>query len=176
MTEIEVLRGSLLEQDVDFIVNAANTLMRGGGGIDGAIHQRAGHKLLLELQRVAPKGCETGEVVVTAAHELPHKGIIHTPGPIWRGGGSNEAVLLANCYRNSLIAAHSRNAESIGFCSISTGVYGFPIDEAASIALDTIKEWLSLNPSTTLRRIVFAMRGEPEFLAFEQALKDMSGN
>lgn len=145
-------------------------MMRGGGGIDGLIHAKAGHKLLLELYRAAPDGCETGEVVVTGAYDLPHKGIVHTPGPRWKDGKHGEQSLLANCYRNSLQAVHERGAESIGFCSISTGVYRFPIDFAAPIAVRTIREWLERTPTTTLQNIVFAMYSQPEYDAFRAAL------
>ena len=120
LSNISVVRGSLLDQSVDVIVNAANTLMRGGGGIDGIIHQRAGFRMLLELQRVAKHGCETGEVVITPGFDLPQKWVIHTPGPIWRGGAENEDELLASCYSNSMLKAVEVGAESIGFCSIST--------------------------------------------------------
>lgn len=171
MAEIKVVRGSLLDQDVDYIVNAANTMMRGGGGIDGAIHAAAGPKLLLELQRVAPKGCATGEVVVTAAHNLKHKGIVHTPGPIWRGGTQGEPELLAATYRNCLIAADAQDATSIGFCSISTGAYRYPLEEAAQIAIKTVRGWTQANSQTSIQRIIFAMRGAAEFEAFEQALQ-----
>ena len=170
MPEIKVVRGSLVEQDVEYIVNAANTMMRGGGGIDGLIHRLAGPKLLLELQRVAPKGCKTGEVVVTAAHNLKHKGIIHTPGPIWRGGSENEALLLANSYRNSLQAVHDLDGRSIGFCSISTGAYRYPLEPAADVAVATILEWISRNEATSIDQIIFAMFRQPEFDAFARVL------
>ena len=170
MAEITVVRGSLVEQDVDYIVNAANTMMRGGGGIDGLIHRHAGPKLLLELQRVAPKGCATGEVIVTSAHELKHNGIVHTPGPIWRGGSSREAELLSNSYRNSLNAVHELGGSSIGFCSISTGAYRYPIDEAATIAISTAQKWTVATPETTIERIVFAMHGEREYEVFRVTL------
>ena len=160
-----VVRGSLLDQNVDVIVNAANTLMRGGGAIDGLIHQRAGFKMLLELQRVAPRGCEMGEVVVTPGFELPHQWVIHTPGPIWRGGNANEDELLANCYRNSMLKAQEIGAKSIAFCSISTGVYGFPIDRAAPIAISTIAPL-----ADQFERVVFAMFGAQEFDVFHNSL------
>jgi O-acetyl-ADP-ribose deacetylase (regulator of RNase III) len=162
---ITVVRGSLVDQNVDAIVNAANTLMRGGGGIDGLIHQRAGFKMLLELQRVAPRGCETGEVVVTPGFDLPQQWVIHTPGPIWRGGKENEDELLANSYRNSMVKAIELNVKSIAFCSISTGVYGFPIERAAPIALDSI-----MAHADQLESITFAMFGAAEYETFRDAL------
>jgi O-acetyl-ADP-ribose deacetylase (regulator of RNase III) len=163
--KISVVRASLLDAEVDVIVNAANTLMRGGGGIDGAIHQRAGYKMLLELQRVAPKGCETGEVVVTLGFDLPQKWVIHTPGPIWRGGTNGEQELLAQCYRNSMLKGIELGAKSIGFCSISTGVYNFPIELAADIALQTV-----LPLSDGFEQVVFAMFGAREYEVFNNSL------
>jgi O-acetyl-ADP-ribose deacetylase (regulator of RNase III) len=170
MPEIVLIHGSLVEQDVDYIVNAANTMMRGGGGIDGLIHRLAGPKLLLELQRVAPRGCATGEVVVTGAHDLKHRGIIHTPGPIWRGGGQSEDLLLANSYRNSLDAVSELGATSIGFCSISTGSYRFPLELAAPIAIGETRKWIAKKPETSLSKIVFVLHRQQEFDAFEAAL------
>src|SRR3569832_165865 len=136
---IDVRRGSLLDQtDVEAIVNSANNGMRGGGGIDGAIHHAAGPGLLEELRRIAPNGCSTGDVVVTAGHKLPFQHIFHTPGPPWKGGGKGEAALLASCYRRCLEEAQARSLTSIGFCSISTGIYGYPLTEAAEVALGTV--------------------------------------
>ena len=174
MAEIKVVRGSLLDQDVDYIVNAANSMMRGGGGIDGAIHAAAGPKLLLELQRIAPKGCATGEVVVTSAHDLKHKGIIHTPGPIWRGGSEGEPELLAASYRNSLIAVDALSGTSIGFCSISTGAYRYPLGAAAQIAIATVWNWTQANPESPIETVIFAMRGASEFEAFDQQLQRLA--
>jgi O-acetyl-ADP-ribose deacetylase (regulator of RNase III) len=171
MPEISVVRGSLVEQDVQYIVNAANTMMRGGGGIDGLIHKLAGPKLLLELYKVAPNGCGTGEVVVTKPHDLKYKGIIHTPGPRWKGGANGEPELLANSYRNSLIAVHNLGGTSIGFCSISTGVYGYPIQLAAPIAIETVRSWIASTPATSIQKIVFAMHGDREYDVFRTAIE-----
>ena len=170
MPEISVVRGSLVDQDVEYIVNAANTMLRGGGGIDGVIHRLAGPKLLLELYRVAPKGCPTGEVVVTGAHELKQKGIVHTPGPRWKGGDHGEAELLATSYRNSLVAVDELGGTSIGFCSISTGSYRFPLELAAPIAVRAVRTWVSSTPQTSIERVVFAMFSEVEFWAYFRAL------
>ena len=168
---ISVVRGSLLDIDADIIVNAANTLMRGGGGIDGLIHQRSGFKMLLELQRVAKHGCETGEVVITPGFDLPHKWVIHTPGPIWRGGTENEDELLANCYSNSMLKAIEIGANSIAFCSISSGVYGFPIERAAPIAIKAVIPY-----AQDLDSVTFAMFGASEFQAFNDALGSLKEN
>lgn len=175
-TTLEVVRGSVAEQDVDAIVNAANTSMRGGGGIDGVIHRKAGRKLMDELVRVAPHGAKTGTVVVTGAHDLPQKFIFHTPGPVWSGGRRNEPELLASCYRSCIAAAHERELESIAFCSISTGVYHYPIKQAAPLAVSTVVDFLKEHPETPLRHVVFAMFGEKEFEEFDRALQSVEGN
>ncbi len=173
-TTIEIVRGSVLEQGVDAIVNAANTLMRGGGGVDGAIHQGAGPKLLLELQSRAPKGAATGSVVVTQGHELPQRFILHTPGPIYRNYTPNEAArLLAQCYRGCLEVAEELKLSSLAFCSISTGVYGYPIEDAASLAIETVYRYLQATPNTSITQIIFAMFGQKEFEQFQSALQDL---
>src|SRR5579883_1324334 len=141
-TTVEVVRGSVTDQPVDAIVNAANTGMQGGGGIDGRIHRAAGPGLMEELARVAPHGAKTGTAVITHAHNLPHKHIIHTPGPVWNGGSRGEPELLASCYRESLKLADQFELESIAFCSISTGVYGYPIEEAAPLTVETVIAYL----------------------------------
>jgi O-acetyl-ADP-ribose deacetylase (regulator of RNase III) len=169
-TTIEVVHGSVLDQDVQAIVNAANTMMRGGGGIDGAIHTAAGPELLQELRKVAPNGAPTGTAVATPAFRLKHRWIIHTPGPVWRGGAAGEHALLASSYRSSLEAASSLGAKSIGFCSISTGIYGFPIEEAAPLAITTATEFLT-EAEHQLERVVFAMYSMREYEAFEAALR-----
>jgi O-acetyl-ADP-ribose deacetylase (regulator of RNase III) len=170
-TTIEVVRGSVLDQDVDAIVNAANTMMRGGGGIDGVIHRAAGDGLLEELRRVAPKGSSTGEAIVTGGHDLKQQYIIHVAGPIYRNYDPDEAAhLLAACYANALQAAEERALTSIGFCSISTGVYGYPLEEAAPVALVTTKKYFQDNDST-IQRVIFAMFTAREFEVFLQTSK-----
>lgn len=168
-TTIEIVRGSVVDQDVDAIVNAANTAMRGGGGIDGVIHRAAGRGLLAELEKAAPHGAKTGASVLTGGHNLKQPYIIHTPGPVWKGGGANEAEKLAMCYRSCLEKAEEKGLTSVAFCSISTGVYGYPLDKAAPVALWTVKEYLNGHPDTSLERVVFAMYQAPEFQAFTQA-------
>ena len=176
-TSIQIVRGSVLEQDVEAIVNAANTMMRGGGGVDGAIHQAAGPKLLLELQRVSPKGAATGSVIVTQGHQLKQRFILHTPGPIYRNYAPEEAArLLSQCYRGCLDASEELQLSSVAFCSISTGVYGYPLEEAAPLAIETVCKYLQDNPSTSLKRIIFAMFGRAEFEQFQDALQVLAAD
>ena len=172
-TTIEIVKGSVIEQDVDVVVNAANTALRGGGGIDGVIHRAAGKPLMAELIRVAPNGTKTGSAVLTKGFGLSQPFILHTPGPVWKGGNANEAVKLASCYRSCLEKADEKGLTSIAFCSISTGIYGYPINEAAPLALRTVMEYLDTHPETALERVVFAMYQEPEYRAFVKAWEGM---
>ena len=174
-TTIEIVRGSVVEQDVEAIVNAANTAMQGGGGIDGVIHRAAGRGLMAELRRVAPNGAKTGAAVLTGGHNLKQPYIIHTPGPVWKGGGAKEAEKLASCYRSCLEKAEEKGLKSIAFCSISTGVYGYPLPLAAPVALRTVKAYLDSHPDTPLERVIFAMYQAPEFQAFTQAWDVIQG-
>ena len=173
-TIIEIIKGSVVEQDVDVVVNAANTALRGGGGIDGVIHRAAGKPLLAELIRVAPNGTKTGSAVLTKGFGLSQPFILHTPGPVWKGGTANEAAKLASCYRSCLEKADEKKLTSIAFSSISTGIYGYPINEAAPLALRTVMEYLDTHPETSLERIVFALYQEPEYRAFAKAWGEMA--
>ncbi len=135
------LHANIVELDVDAIVNAANTSLLGGGGVDGAIHRAAGPELLAECRGLG--GCEVGQAKITKGYRLPARFVIHTVGPVWRGGRFGEAELLASCYRASLAIAAERSLRTIAFPSISTGAYGYPIEEAAKIAVETVREVLS---------------------------------
>lgn len=175
-TLLEVVRGSVLDQDVQAVVNAANTAMQGGGGIDGVIHRAAGRGLMAELRRIAPHGAKTGSVVVTEGHDLAQDWVFHTPGPIWRGGTQGEPEKLALCYRSCLEAADQHTLSSLAFCSLSTGVYGYPIKLAAPLAVQTVAYYLQGHPETSLARVVFAMYQPAEFDAFTRALSAWSAS
>lgn len=140
MGKIKVIEGDITKVNVDAIVNAANTTLMGGGGVDGAIHRAAGPALYAACEKFG--GCPTGEARITSGFNLPAKYIIHTPGPVWHGGNSGEDNLLANSYRNSLRLADQYDCQTVAFPSISTGVYSFPLDRAAKIAVRTIRGFL----------------------------------
>ncbi len=173
LAEIEIVRGSVTEQGVDAIVNAANTSMRGGGGIDGRIHREAGPEMMSELSRIAPHGAKTSVPVVTEAYKLPQKIVVHVAGPVWNGGKRGEAQLLSACYGNALQAVDERGLASIAFCSISTGVYRYPIDLAAPIALQAAADYLESHLGTNLRQIVFALYGADEYATFVTAAEQL---
>ena len=157
MPNIEIILGDITRQSVDAIVNAANCSLLGGGGVDGAIHRAAGPELLAECRTL--HGCETGKAKITKGYRLPAKYVIHTPGPVWHGGGYGEAELLASCYRSCLELAAENGCETVDFPSISTGVYHFPLEKAAEIAIGTIAAYLREHPEIRrVRMVCFDMR------------------
>jgi O-acetyl-ADP-ribose deacetylase (regulator of RNase III) len=167
---IEIIRGDITQQNVDAIVNAANTSLMGGSGVDGAIHRAGGPAILEECRSiVARQGkCPAGEAVITTGGLLPAKFVIHTVGPVWNGGRKNEALVLSNCYRNSLQLAATHAVNSIAFPNISTGVYRFPKPEAADIALATVKEMLSQLES--MERLLFVCFDEENYNLYSSRL------
>lgn len=148
---LEVVQGDITKIAVDAIVNAANETLRGGGGVDGAIHRAAGPALLEECKGIG--GCPTGDARITGGYRLPAKWVIHTVGPVWRGGNGDEDALLASCYRRSMMLAAEHGATSLAFPAISTGVYGFPPERAAPLAVATVRETAAF--LRTIDRVVF---------------------
>lgn len=165
---ITMVEGDITKQHVDAVVNAANNTLLGGGGVDGAIHRAAGPGLLAECRTIG--GCRTGDAVITRGYRLPAKWVIHTVGPVWHGGKSGEAGLLADCYRNSLRLAIEHDIRTIAFPSISTGAYGYPIDQASRIAVETVAEFLKHDQS--ILEVRFVCFNERTYDAFERALKE----
>lgn len=164
---IEIYKGDITRLKVDAIVNAANTSLLGGGGVDGAIHRAAGPKLLEECRSL--NGCRTGEAKITRGYNLPAKYVIHTVGPVWYGGNKNEDELLANCYRNSLRLAAENKIKTIAFPAISTGVYNFPNERAAKIAVQEIKNFLDKDSS--IEKIIFVCFDEGTYQIYNNTCK-----
>lgn len=168
---IQIILGDITKQEVDAIVNAANNSLLGGGGVDGAIHKAAGPGLLQECKKL--KGCETGKAKITKGYNLPAKWVIHTVGPVWRGGNNNEDELLESCYRNSLKLADEHSVKSIAFPSISTGIYGFPVERASKIAIREINEFLK--NKTSIEKVMMVCFDEKTYHCYLNALKEIQG-
>jgi len=175
MTKLEVIQGDITKLEVDVIVNAANSSLMGGGGVDGAIHRAAGPKLKEECIKIAaerrniPGGpCPAGDAVITSAYLLPCKFVIHTVGPIWHGGKQGEAETLTSCYQKSLELAANTGSESIAFPNISTGVYGYPKNKAVTVAVESVKKALTKN--TSIQRVIFVCFDDENFQLYEREI------
>jgi O-acetyl-ADP-ribose deacetylase len=164
---IEIVEGDITLQEVDAIVNAANTTLLGGGGVDGAIHRAAGPELVAETRKIG--GCPTGEARATRGYKLPAKWVIHTVGPVWGGGKRNEDKLLAYCYRNSFKAARELGVKTIAFPSISTGAYLFPLERATEIALEETRKFLETDNEFT--KVIFVCFGERVLSTYKEIYK-----
>lgn len=169
MMQIEVIQGDITQLKVDAIVNAANSSLLGGGGVDGAIHHAAGGELLQECRKL--KGCETGKAKITKGYNLPAKWVIHTVGPVWRGGNDGEDELLASCYQESLALAEQYKIESIAFPAISTGVYRFPVERASKIAVSEVNKFLD---NRTIKRVIFVCFGQSTYDTYLQAMQEIT--
>jgi len=165
--KIDLLRGDITALDVDAIVNAANTTLLGGGGVDGAIHRAAGPELLAECLTLG--GCRPGDAKLTRGYNLPARFVIHAVGPVWHGGGQGEAEVLANCYRNSLQLVRDHGLKTVAFPAISCGAYRYPIPEAAQIAVETTREFLGKNDA--IEKVAFVVASDEIFSAYQRLLK-----
>jgi O-acetyl-ADP-ribose deacetylase (regulator of RNase III) len=165
---ILVVEGDITKQQVDAIVNAANTTLLGGGGVDGAIHRAAGPRLVEECRTLG--GCATGQAKITKGYNLLAKWVIHTVGPVWHGGGRREDQLLASCYRTSLALAVEKGVRTIAFPAISTGVYGFPLERATEIAVSEVRSFLERNPS--LEKVVFVCFGQHAYQCYLKTVRE----
>ena len=172
MPTLEVIKGDITQLEVDAIVNAANSSLMGGGGVDGAIHRAGGPAILEECKLIVARrggGCPTGEAVITTAGEMPAQFVIHTVGPVWYGGGNREQELLTNCYRNSLQLAVENHCKTVAFPNISTGVYGYPKAEAAQIAVATVQAFI--RQTDLIEKVIFVCFDEENYRLIEQELE-----
>jgi O-acetyl-ADP-ribose deacetylase len=168
-----VLQGDITKMEVDAVVNAANSSLMGGGGVDGAIHRAGGPAILEECRKIIARqgSCKTGEAVITTAGNLPARFVVHTVGPVWNNGKNNEAVKLADCYRNSLRLAVENKIKSIAFPNISTGIYGYPKKEAATVAVKTVSAFLGNDQS--IHQVFFACFDEENYLIYKRLLSSL---
>ena len=164
--QIEIIRGDITKLDLDAIVNAANTTLLGGGGVDGAIHRTAGPQLLAECRTLG--GCQPGEAKITRGYRLAARFVIHTVGPVWRGGKHGEPETLANCYRNSLQLAVENGIRTIAFPAISCGAYGYPVPDAAQIAFKTVRDFVAA--TDRIDKVTFVLWGDDIYDAYQQLL------
>ncbi|MBA7519693.1 O-acetyl-ADP-ribose deacetylase [subsurface metagenome] len=169
MDKIELIKGDITRLNVDAVVNAANTTLLGGGGVDGAIHRAAGHELLTECKSLG--GCLTGEAKITKGYKLRAKFVIHTVGPVWAGGKNNEETMLTGCYKNCLKLASENNIKTIAFPNISTGVYFFPKIRAAEIAILEVKSYLAEH--SEIEKVIFSVFDEENFKIYKEKLSTL---
>ncbi|MBS7643041.1 O-acetyl-ADP-ribose deacetylase [Candidatus Bathyarchaeota archaeon] len=174
-TKLRLNQGDITDQETDAIVNAANSTLMGGGGVDGAIHRKGGPRILEECKKIRatrwPEGLPTGKAVITSGGNLKARYVIHTVGPVWQGGDKGEPELLADAYRNSLALAVANGLKTIAFPSISTGAYGYPIEKASRIALRTVKQFLE--KEDRLDEIVFVLFSQHDFKVYEAAAREI---
>lgn len=168
-SSLELVRGDITREKSDAVVNAANSRLAGGGGVDGAIHRAGGAEIMAECRRIG--GCPTGQAVITTAGNLPARFVIHTVGPVYRGGEKGESELLASAYRESLKLASRHQLESVSFPSLSTGAYGYPIREAAPLALAAVRGYLQDHPE--IKRVRFVLFSDSDLEVYHQALGDL---
>jgi O-acetyl-ADP-ribose deacetylase (regulator of RNase III) len=167
---VELVQGDITTQQVDAVVNAANSGLRGGGGVDGAIHRAGGPAIMAQCRRIG--GCPTGSAVITTGGRLPARHVIHTVGPRWRGGSRGERELLASAYRASLQVAVENGLRTVAFPSVSTGVYGYPVEQAARVALGALKAFL-VEHAGALERVRFVLFSAPDLAVYEEALEQV---
>lgn len=168
-TKIEFIKGDITQVHVDAIVNAANTSLLGGGGVDGAIHRAAGPLLLEECKSLG--GCKTGEAKMTKGYNLPARYVIHTAGPVWNNGNHHEPEVLADCYRNILLLAQAKGIKTLAFPSISTGAYRFPVELAAAIAIKTVKAFIHAHPDV-FEKITFVLFSNRDLDIYQEAFQE----
>lgn len=176
-TKLTLMQGDITRQQTEAIVNAANSSLMGGGGVDGAIHQAGGPAILEECKKIAAKigWLPAGEAVITTGGNLPASYVIHTVGPIWRGGDQGESRILENAYRNSLKLAQDQGIRSISFPSISTGAYGYPVEKAAKIAIMTVKDFIDQNPGV-FEEVIFTLFDLDTYEVYASALTNLQGS